>query len=120
MKCTYVIRLMQHQFHITQTKLKTYTNCTFCIVPTGLMSYMYVKPGYLPPPPRGPPRAVPWLYVPWPWLFVLAMAICAWPWLFVPCRGYLSLLAKSIKIGLLVSFFELKQSLCCSIPIHLS
>jgi hypothetical protein len=44
MKCTYVIRLMQHQFHITQTKLKTYTNCTFCIVPTGLMSYMYVKP----------------------------------------------------------------------------
>jgi hypothetical protein len=57
--------------------------------------------------------------VPWPWLFVLAMAICAWPWLFVPCRGYLSLLAKSIKIGLLVSFFELKQSLCCSIPIHL-
>ncbi len=30
------IRLMQHQFHITQTKLKTYTTCTFCIVPSRL------------------------------------------------------------------------------------
>ncbi len=25
-------------------KAKNLTNCTFCIVPTGLMSYMYVKP----------------------------------------------------------------------------
>jgi hypothetical protein len=92
MKCTYVIRLMQHQFHITQTKLKTYTNCTFCIVPTGLMSYMYVKPWYLPPPPgvpRGPSRGYMCLgrgycmcsghgYL------CLAVAICALPWLFEP------------------------------------
>jgi hypothetical protein len=35
-----------------------------------------------PPPSPGVPRR-PWLYVPWPWLFVLAVAICAWPWLFV-------------------------------------
>jgi hypothetical protein len=28
----------------------------------------------------------PWLDVPWPWLFVLAVAICAWPWLFVLFR----------------------------------
>jgi hypothetical protein len=37
--------------------------------------------------------------VPWPWLFVLAVAICAWPWLFVP-------FGKTYKkIGPVVSFF---------------
>jgi len=49
-------------------------------------------------PPPGVPCG-PWLYVPWPWLFVLAVAICAWPWLFVPlCKTYK-------KIGPVVSFF---------------
>ncbi len=52
-----------------------------CQVPNCLVGAQISNPlnTYLQP---GVPRR-PWLYVPWPWLFVLAVAICAWPRLFV-------------------------------------